>query len=61
MRERQADLIPVIPIDEINRKTKMTKPARATNTMKVCLCVFGEIKIDNDVHSLDIDTAGEEI
>ena len=51
----------VIPVDEVDSKTKVTKSARTTNTMKVGLSVLGEVKIDNYVDSLDIDTASQEV
>jgi hypothetical protein len=29
--------------------------------MEVCFAVLGEVKVNNDVHRLDIDTTGEEV
>ena len=29
--------------------------------MEVCLAVLGEVKVDDDIHGLDIDTAREEV
>ena len=52
---------PIIPVDEVDGQTKMAIPARATDAMEVGLGVFGEVKVDNDVDSLDIDTAGEQV
>lgn len=53
--------LPVFPVDKIYSKPKVSKPTRASNSMKVCLRIFGEIKIDNDIYSLNINTASEEI
>ncbi len=46
---------------EVDRKTAMTKPARTTNTMEICLRRFWEVKVDDDVHGLDVDTASKEV
>ena len=51
----------VIPVDQVNSKTKMAIATRATNTMKVCLGILGEIEVDDDVHGLNVDTTSEEI
>jgi len=39
----------------------MTEPSRTPNTMQICFTIFREIEVDNDIHSLDIDTTREEI
>ena len=39
----------------------MTETATTTNTMKVGLGVLGEVKVDNNVDCLDIDTTGQKI
>jgi hypothetical protein len=39
----------------------VTETATATNTMEIGLGVLGEIKVDDDVNSLNIDTTGQEI
>lgn len=39
----------------------MSKSARTTNAMEIRLRVLWKIKIDNDIHSLNVDTACEKI
>jgi len=39
----------------------MTEPSRTANTMQICLAIFREIEVDNDIHSLDIDTTREKV
>ena len=51
----------VLPVDQVNSETKVTKATGSTDTMKIGLCIFGEIKVDNDVDSLDINTTSEKI
>lgn len=49
----------VLERDEVDSKTEVTVTTRATNSMQICLCVLGEIKVDDDVDGLDVDTASE--
>lgn len=51
----------VIPIDEVDGKTKMAKTARTTDPVQISLSILGEVKIDDNVHRLDVDSAGEKI
>jgi hypothetical protein len=51
----------IVPIDEIDSKTEMTESTGSTNSMEVRLGIFGEIKVDNNVDSLNIDTTSEKI
>lgn len=39
----------------------MAKPSRATNAVKIGFSVLWEVKIDNDIHRLDIDTTSKKI
>jgi hypothetical protein len=39
----------------------MSKAAGSTDSVKIGLRVLGEIKVDDDVDSLDVDTSGEQI
>ena len=39
----------------------MAVPTGTANTMKVGLGILGEVEVDDDVHSLNIDTAGEQV
>jgi len=51
----------VVPVDEVDSQSKMAIAARATDTMKIGLSILREVEIDNDVHSLNVDTTGEEV
>jgi hypothetical protein len=51
----------VVPVDQVNSQTKVAITTRSTNTVKVGLGVLGEVKVDDNIDSLDIDTTGEEI
>lgn len=58
------DLVKVETIfigDQVNGQTQVTETTTTTDTMKVGLGVLGEIKVDNNVDSLDIDTTGQKI
>jgi len=39
----------------------MTEPPRTANTMQICLAIFWKVEVDNDIHSLDIDTTREKV
>lgn len=47
--------------DQIDGDTEMSETSGSTNSVQVGLCHLGEIEINNNVHSLYIDTSGEEI
>ena len=47
--------------NEINCKTKMSKPARSADSMQVSFRIFREIKVDHNIDSLNIDTSRDEI
>lgn len=51
----------ILPVDKVNSQTKMSETTRTTDTMKICLCVLGEVEVDNNVNSLDVDTTSEQI
>ena len=51
----------VLPIDQIDSKTKVTVTSGTADTMQVGLSVFGEVKVDDNVDSLDIDTTSEQV
>lgn len=51
----------VIPVDQVNSQTKVAITTRSTNTMKIGLGILGEVKVDDNVDRLDIDTTGEKI
>ena len=39
----------------------MSEASRSTNSVEVCLRILGEIKVDDDIDSLDVDTSGKQI
>lgn len=45
--------------DKIDSKTKMTITTWATNPMKVCLRQLWKIKVDDNIHRLNVDTSRE--
>lgn len=52
---------PVFPVDKVDGKPKMPESTRTANTMKVCFRIFRKIKVDDNIYSLNINTASEEI
>ena len=46
---------------QVDGDTQMSEPAGTSNTVEVRFRVFGEIKVDDDIDGLNIDTASEEI
>ncbi len=54
-------MLPVVVCDEIDGNTQMTESSGTTDTMQVCLGHLGEIKVDDNIHSLDVDTSGEQV
>lgn len=51
----------VLPIDQVDSQTKVTETAGTTDTVEVGLGVLGEIEVDDNVYSLNIDTTSEEV
>ena len=51
----------VLVSDKVDREAQVSKAARATDTVQVRLAVLGEVKVDDDVDGLDVDTASEEV
>lgn len=51
----------VLVRDQVDRESEMSVSSRATDSVQVRLGVLGEIKVDDDVDGLDIDTTREEI
>lgn len=51
----------VLVRDEVDGDTEMAEPARAADTVQVCLGHFRKVKVDHDVDGLDVDTAREEV
>lgn len=51
----------VILGNEIHSKTQVPKTSRTTNTVQIGLTVLGKIKVDDNIHRLNVDTTSEEI
>lgn len=51
----------ILPVDQVNGKTKVTVATGTTNSVQVGLGILREIKVDDNVDSLDVDTASEKI
>ena len=51
----------IIPIDQIDRYSQMSKASRSTNTMEVGLRILWKIEVDDYVDSLNVDTTGKKI
>ena len=51
----------IVPIDQVDGKTKMSISAGTTDAVQICLGVLREVKIDDDIDGLDIDTAREKV
>lgn len=51
----------IIPVDQVNRQTQVTVSAGSTDSVQIGFSILGEIKVDNNVDSLDINTTGQEI
>ena len=45
--------------DQIDGNTQVAESSGTTNTMQVSFSHFREVKINNHVHSLDVDTASK--
>jgi hypothetical protein len=51
----------ILVSDEVDGESEVTVTTGSTDSMQVRLGVLGEIKVDNDVDRLDVDSAREEI
>jgi hypothetical protein len=51
----------VILSNEVDSHTEVTKSTRSTNSMEVGFGVLGEVKVDNDIDGLNIDTSCKDV
>ena len=51
----------IVPVDQVDCKTQMSKASRSSDAMEVGLCVLWEVEIDDNINGLDINAASEEI
>lgn len=54
-------VVSVVPVNEVDGNTEMAKSSRSTNSMEIGLGVLREVKVDDHVDGLDIDTSGKQI
>ena len=47
--------------DEVDGNTQVAEAARAADSVQVCFRVLGEVKVDDNVDRLNIDTTSEKI
>mmetsp|Transcript_1728 Transcript_1728/g.7123 ORF Transcript_1728/g.7123 Transcript_1728/m.7123 type:complete len:213 (-) Transcript_1728:1117-1755(-) len=52
---------PVVVGDEVHGDAEVPESPRAPDAVQVRLGVLGEVKVDDDVHALDVDAAGEQV
>jgi len=55
------EIEPVLVSNEIDSDTEMTKTTRPPNTVQVSLRHLWKVKVDDNIHSLDINSSREEI
>ncbi|KAK8222289.1 hypothetical protein BKA81DRAFT_17590 [Phyllosticta paracitricarpa] len=51
----------VVPVNKVDGQTQVAKTTRTANTVKVSLGVLGEVKVDDNVDGLNVDTTGEKV
>lgn len=51
----------IVPSNQIDSKTKMSKSPGTPNAMEISLCIFWEIEVDDNVDGLNVDTTSEQI
>lgn len=51
----------VVPVNQVNSQTQVAVTAGSTNAVQIRLCILGEIKVDDDINRLDINTSGEQV
>ena len=47
--------------DEVDGQPEVTEPPRAANAMEVGLAGLGEVKVDDNVDSLDVNAPGQQV
>jgi len=51
----------IFPRDQVNCDTTVSITTRTTNSVEVGLGVLGEVKVDDYIHRLNVDTASKEV
>lgn len=52
-------VVAILICDEVDGQTQVPEAARATDAVKVSLCILGEVEVDHHVDRLDVNTACE--
>lgn len=47
--------------DKVHRQTQMSETSRTTNTVQVGFTVLGKVKVNDNIHRLNIDTSCEKV
>ena len=55
------EVVAVLVSHKIDAQTKVAKTARSPDSVEVGLGVLGEVKVDHDIHRLDVDATGEKV
>lgn len=53
--------VAVLVGDEVDGQAKVAEPPGAAHAVQVGLGALGEVKVDDHIHGLDVDAAGEEV
>jgi hypothetical protein len=52
---------PILPVNEVDSKTQVSKSTRATNTVEVGFSILREVEVDDNIDCLNIDTASQQV
>ncbi len=53
--------MPVFVGYQVDSKPQVTEPARTTDPVKVGLTILGKVKIDDDIHRLNVNPPREQV
>jgi hypothetical protein len=53
--------VAIVDCNQVHSETQMSKSSRATNSMEVGFAVLGKIKVNDDIHRLNVNTSSKEI
>lgn len=51
----------IIVSDQVDSETKVAKPSRSSNSMEIGLSILGKVKIDYNIHRLDVNPSSKEV
>ncbi|KAH3676787.1 hypothetical protein OGATHE_001277 [Ogataea polymorpha] len=51
----------IVPVDEVDGDTEVSKSTRSTNSVQISFCSLGEVEIHHHVDCLNIDTSGKQV